>query len=90
MANSPSFEVAPFTELIGSEIKGVDVSKGLEQEIVEQIRGVLHERGVVVLRQQNLEPEQQVAFCQQLGPMRVSFMTDLAQHAGVNGSFKYY
>ncbi len=78
MANSPSFEVAPFTELIGSEIKGVDVSKGLEQEIVEQIRGVLHERGVVVLRQQNLEPEQQVAFCQQLGPMRVSFMTDLA------------
>ena len=71
-------EVTSLTPLIGSEIKGVSLAKGVMQETVEKIRAVLHERGVVVLRQQELEPEQQVAFCRQLGPMRVSFMTDLA------------
>jgi len=58
---------------IGAEIRGVDVARGFDDEAFEFVRDALHEYAVVVLRDQDLTPAQQVAFTGRLGDMRVSF-----------------
>ncbi len=52
---------------IGAEIRGVDLAAGVDETTFLQIRRVLDERSVVVIREQRLTPQQQVDFCGRFG-----------------------
>jgi len=71
-------QVVPLGPLVGAEVKGVDVAAGLDERQMSFVRDALHRHGVVVLRDQKLQPKQQVVFARRLGKLRVSFLTHLA------------
>lgn len=70
--------VTPLAPALGAEVSGVDIAAGISDDMLAAVRGALHRHGVIVLRDQNITPEDQVAFCKRLGRMRVSFMSDLS------------
>lgn len=65
-------------QALGAEVRGIDASKALTPEQQQHVIAALDQHGVIVLRDQQITPEQQVVFCQALGTMRVSFMTDVS------------
>jgi len=77
-AAAAGVSVVRLAPALGAEIRGVDIAAGVDEEQMAAVRDALHQHGVIVLRGQDMAPQQQVAFCRRLGPMRVSFMTDLS------------
>lgn len=59
------------TPHLGTEIKGLDLSRGVGSDTVAAILRVLDERGVVTLRNQQLTLESFMAFSRALGPLDV-------------------
>ncbi|MGB6102442.1 MAG: TauD/TfdA family dioxygenase [Pusillimonas sp.] len=76
--DADSITVQPLAEALGAEIGGVNIANEVSDDQMAAIRDALHKHGVVVLRDQHLTPQDQVAFCKRLGPMRASFMTDVS------------
>jgi taurine dioxygenase len=60
-------EVQPIAGALGAELVGVDVAGPLDDAAVAQIRAAVVRHGVVVLREQKLSREQQLAFARRLG-----------------------
>ena len=60
-------EVQPIAGALGAELVGVDVAGTLDDAAVAQIRAAVVRHGVVVLREQKLAREQQLAFARRLG-----------------------
>ncbi len=60
-------DVTPLSATIGAEIRGVDLSRPLDAETTAAIRRVWLERKVVFFPDQDLDPEQHLAFASQLG-----------------------
>ncbi|RPJ48413.1 MAG: TauD/TfdA family dioxygenase [Betaproteobacteria bacterium] len=78
-ANSPRESVitaVPMAAPLGAEIRGVDLSTPLTAASFAQILGVLHRRGVIFFRGQNLAPEQLAAFSACFGELDVHHMTE--------------
>ena len=65
--------VVPLTQALGAEVRGVDVASGVDESSFDLIRDALHEYSVIVLRGQELTPQQQKEFARRLGEMRTSF-----------------
>ena len=59
--------VRPLTSRIGAEICGVDLSQNLPQAIISEIRRVLLDYLVIFFREQDITPEQQIAFVSKFG-----------------------
>lgn len=59
--------VRPLTPLIGAEIDGVDLSRPLEEAVIQDLTDALHRHLVIFFRDQNITPEQQVAFARRFG-----------------------
>lgn len=71
-----TIEVRPLTPTIGAEISGVDLGKPLEPAAVERIERALLDHLVIFFRDQDISPEQQIAFGRQFGELaRLPFMT---------------
>jgi len=64
--------VHPASANVGAEIGGVDLAQGLSAEVLDEIRRALFEFGVVFFRDQELTPEQHVAFARQFGDINVN------------------
>lgn len=62
------FEIRPLSEDFGAEVIGLDLGRALSIEDFETVRRAWFEAGVIVFRDQNLTPEQQVAFSRRFGP----------------------
>ncbi len=62
-----TIEVVPSGKPAGAEIRGVDVSRGVSDAVMAKIRDALHRWKVVVLRNQRITPEQQIAFSRWFG-----------------------
>jgi len=75
---TPPLQTQRLGDALGAEIRGIDAAKELTQRERDHVIAALDQHGVVVLRGQQITPEQQVAFSKKLGTMRVSFMTDVA------------
>lgn len=56
----------------GAEIRGVDISKPLEEQAYREIRDALCEWGVIFFRGQNLDTGQHIAFAKRFGPIVIS------------------
>ena len=64
--------VEPLSEAVGAEISGVDLTRPLGNEIFSEIRHAFGKYGVVFFRDQQLTPEQHVAFAEQFGPININ------------------
>jgi taurine dioxygenase len=63
----------PMKAPIGAEIVGIDVSAGLTEADCQLLRDALHAYSVIVLRGQDITPQQQKAFAERFGVPRTSF-----------------
>lgn len=64
-------EIRPIASQIGAEIRGVDVGKGLTDEVFTQVHAALLEHRVTVIRDQRLEHTEQIALARQFGELDV-------------------
>ncbi len=55
---------------IGAEVRGVDLGQPVDDALFDRLRDLLHERGVVVVRDQNLSEAGQVAFARRFGTLQ--------------------
>jgi len=68
---SSSFEVRRTAGAAGAEIVGVDLASALDERIFSEIERVYNSNPVVVVRNQNLTPAQQVAFGRRFGELEI-------------------
>src|ERR1700744_179693 len=69
MNATDALQVLPSDAPLGAEIRGADLSRELDDDTVTRIRDALHRHKVVVLREQRLTPDQQIAFCSRFGQL---------------------
>lgn len=82
-----SIDVRPTGAAAGAEIFGVDLASGLDRTGFAPIQTALDTYGVIVLRDQKITPEQQIAFSRHFGELDVNFN---AKRFGVSGSPEIY
>ena len=66
-----SFEVHYPDAALGAEIRGLDLSRDVDDETFRQIERVFHERSVIWFRGQTLTPEQHIRFSRHFGTVEV-------------------
>jgi taurine dioxygenase len=66
-----AIEIRPVTQKIGAEIFGVDLRKPLAESSIRAIERALLEHHVIFFRDQDIDPEQQVAFARQFGEISI-------------------
>lgn len=64
-------EVLPINGNIGAEIRGVDLARPLSEPAFRAIRDALVEHEVIVLRDQDISLEQQMAFARRFGELSI-------------------
>ena len=64
-------EVHPLTGALGAEIKGVDLSKPLDEDDFKAIHRAHLDHGIILFRDQELTPEQHKAFSLRFGPPEI-------------------
>ncbi|MED6310980.1 MAG: TauD/TfdA family dioxygenase, partial [Pseudomonadota bacterium] len=62
-------EVIPLTKDVGAEVLGVDLSTKLDKSSFEIIRRAWLEHGVLVIRNQSIDPDAFVAFSSRFGEL---------------------
>jgi len=70
MARRP-LEIRPLSGALGAEVAGLDLASPLDDAALAELRAVLVRAGVVVLRDQKLGREAQLAFARRLGAPEV-------------------
>ena len=68
------FEIRPLSGQFGVEVIGLDLGQALPIEDFDTVRRAWFEAGIMVFRDQNLTPEQQVAFSRRFGPLIIHVM----------------
>ncbi len=77
-------DVNPLTGGVGAEIRGVDLSRKLDERGFAAINQVLLDHGVIFFREQNITPAQQMAFATHWGEIHLHpHMRCLPDHPGV-------
>ena len=71
-------EIRPLSTQVGAEVIGVDISQPLPDEVFKTIDDAYNHYSVLVLRDQKLTPEQQIAFSRLFGELEVSPRTQFA------------
>ncbi|MCP5152616.1 MAG: TauD/TfdA family dioxygenase [Ectothiorhodospiraceae bacterium] len=61
--------IEPIASALGAEVAGVDLAAPVDDATIGQLRAALLEHGVLVLRDQHLQPRQQLDFVRRLGPI---------------------
>ena len=67
-----TIEVKPLSEAVGAEIFGADLASEVDDEQFSEIRDAFHAHGVIFFREQDLTPEQQIAFARKWGDINVN------------------
>ena len=69
--SAKSFDIKPVSGALGAEIEGVDLSKDLSNETFDDIHQAFLDYQVIFFRDQNLTPEQHIAFGRRFGPLNI-------------------
>jgi taurine dioxygenase len=64
--------VAPISSKVGAEIAGVDLRAPVADDVFAEIRHAFGEHGVVFFRDQQLSPEQHLAFAERFAPIDIN------------------
>lgn len=67
VTESTKLEVVSSGRPVGAEIRGVDLTQAIDEETFSAIQKALNDYGVVCFRDQNLAPEQHIAFTRRFG-----------------------
>ncbi len=70
-ATTERLKITPTGAPIGAYVEGVDLSQELEEELFSQIEDAYDLYGVLVFRNQELTPEQHIAFGRRFGPLEI-------------------
>src|SRR3954451_10228109 len=62
-------EIVALSSALGAEIRGLEASRPLDDEIFRRIENAWHEHLVIVLRNQDLDEEAQVRFAERFGAL---------------------
>lgn len=65
-------EVHPTSGGAGAEIHGIDLSRGVDDAELALLRQALADHGVIFFREQELTPEQHIAFAQRFGKININ------------------
>lgn len=81
-AASQTFEVRPFAEKVGAEIVGLDLSRPLNDADFARIHKAHLDYHVVVFRDQQITPQQQIDFSRRFGVLQIHVLKQflLANH----------
>ena len=71
MLNS-RIEARPTSGAVGIEILGIDLSRGLDDSAVDELRTAFNEYGVIFFRDQTISPEQHIAFAERFGTININ------------------
>ena len=64
-----ALDIAPVSGVIGAEIHGLDLAAPLSDDTVAELRRAFNEHQVLFFRDQQLTPEQQIAFGRRFGEL---------------------
>jgi taurine dioxygenase len=67
-----TIDVRPVTSAVGAEILNVDLADPLQDRTYRDIRNALNEHGVIFFRDQELTPEQHIAFAERFAPININ------------------
>ena len=67
-----TIEVKPLSGVVGAEIFGPDLACEVDDEQFAEIRAAFHAHGVIFFRDQELTPEQHIAFARRWGAINVN------------------
>src|SRR5258708_6629688 len=65
-------DARPTSGAVGAEIFGLDLSNGLDDSDVSELRAALNKYGVIFFRDQTISPEQQIAFAERFGTININ------------------
>ena len=76
-----SLVVDPLSPALGAEIRGVDIACGIDDRQFADLRQAYIDHGVIFLRDQDITPEQHIAFARRWGEINVNrFFQAVATH----------
>ena len=67
-----TLQVTPVSPALGAEIHGVNIASGISDEQFSELRQAFVDFGVIFLRDQNVTPEQHIAFAERWGDINVN------------------
>jgi len=67
-----TIDVRQSAPALGAEIHGVDLAAGLSDEQFAEVRDAFHRYGVIFFRDQDITPEQHIAFAERWGAINVN------------------
>jgi taurine dioxygenase len=70
-APTQSFEILPFDAALGAEIVGIDLARPLNDADFARVHRAHLDHGVLVFRDQQLTPEQHIAFSRRFGELQI-------------------
>ena len=70
-----TLQVRPLSPALGAEISGVDIGAGISDEQFAELRQSFVDYGVIFLRDQDISPDQHIAFAERWGQINVKCVT---------------
>jgi taurine dioxygenase len=70
--NYKTIDTTPLSPALGAEISGVDIARGIEDEQFAELRRAFVDYGVIFLRDQDITPDQHIAFAERWGNINVN------------------
>ena len=84
MRRTTQMEIRPISGALGAEILGLDLAAGFDDETFDCIRSTFLEHGVIVIRDQDLTPDQHLAAARRFGTININrFFTPVDGHPEV-------
>ena len=68
-SRNTAVKMRPLSANTGMEILGLDLRQPMDDAVCAEVRAALVETGVIVFRDQKLEPAHHLAFAQRFGPV---------------------
>lgn len=71
--NGPkSLKVTPYSPCVGAVIEGIDLREPVSDDALQQMRAALSDHGVIFIRNQQITPEQHIAFAKRWAPIDIN------------------
>ncbi len=67
-----TIDVRQSAPALGAEIHGVDLAQGVSDEQFAEVRDAFHRHGVIFFRDQDITPEQHIAFAERWGAININ------------------
>ncbi|MGA0393920.1 MAG: TauD/TfdA dioxygenase family protein [Rhodospirillales bacterium] len=76
-APNENITYTPIKPLVGSTVEGIDLAAPLSEEAFAELRRQMCDRGVLILKNQDMTPAEQIAFSKRFGELEHHVLQDL-------------